>query len=202
MSDDPVTFADAFGPSGAIFREGSNGPRTYRLLLWRCFSALSGGGRPLLGVVMKNPSKAGEHEDDPTIRVLLRIAYNAGAGGILVGNLVPYVATDPRDMLRAYQARNTTREANHEWGALWEQHRYELWRLRAHCPRVLVAWGNLERDLRDLASTALLALSKPRYAGEVLTLGCNRDGSPHHPLRIRLDQPLLSYWQARQRRSA
>jgi hypothetical protein len=189
-----ISFADAFGGSGAIFHPGINGPKTYRLLLWRCFARESGGSLPMLGVCMKNPSVAGEQEDDATVRVLLRIAHEAGAGGIIVGNIIPYVATEPRDMLRAYRARNANLEMHREWHTMWGAAAHEMWRLRAHCPRVLVAWGNLERDLREVAATVQLSLSRPHYAGEVLMLGRNRDGSPHHPLRIRLGRPLEPWW--------
>jgi hypothetical protein len=149
-------------------------------LLWRVFDA----SRPLLGVVMKNPSVASEDTDDPTVRVLLRIARNEGAGGIVVGNLVPYVATDQREMLRAYRRRGYSSKLYQEWGSMWGEQAVQMARLRHECPRVLLAWGKLPRDL--CARAAVLRWSEPPYFREPLTLGLNKDGSPHHPLRVQL----------------
>jgi hypothetical protein len=171
-----------FNGSGAIFHPGSNGERTFRLLLWRVFDP----SKPLLGVVMKNPSVASEDTDDPTVRVLLHIARDEGAGGIVVGNLVPYVATDQREMLRAYRSRCANAEIFRAWCRMWEEQSVQMARLRHECPRVLVAWGKLPRDLRNMAAVLLWSLSESPSCGELLTLGRNKDGTPHHPLRVRL----------------
>lgn len=190
-SAEQISWAEAFGPSGAIFRCDGR----YRLLLWRTFGLRHG---PPLGVIMKNPSRAGVHEDDNTIRVLLRLAYEVDAGGILVGNLVPHVATNPREMVRALRERNKNASSRDEWIAMRDANCWELQRLRLHCQRVLVAWGRLEHEmLRKLASTALLNLSQPHWKGEVLVIGRNRDGSPHHPLRTKTRGIQLQPWGTR-----
>jgi hypothetical protein len=49
--------------------------------------------------VMHNPSTADHNHDDPTIRRCIGFAKSWGYGGIFVGNLSPYRATNPSELL-------------------------------------------------------------------------------------------------------
>src|ERR1035441_4905977 len=50
---------------------------------------------PEVCFVMLNPSKAGENDDDPTVRRCMGFAERWGFSGIIVVNLIPVIATDP-----------------------------------------------------------------------------------------------------------
>ena len=67
----------------------------YRYRLWRIWDER----KPLCMFVMHNPSKADGNMDDPTIRRCVGFAASWGYGGIYIGNLSPYRATNPKDML-------------------------------------------------------------------------------------------------------
>lgn len=50
--------------------------------------------------IMLNPSTADGDVDDPTIRRCIGFAKSWGYGGIYVGNLFAYRATDPKELLK------------------------------------------------------------------------------------------------------
>lgn len=68
----------------------------YRYRLWRIWDD----SKPLCMFVMHNPSTADAQEDDPTIRRCVGFAKSWGYGGIYIGNLSPYRATKPTEMLK------------------------------------------------------------------------------------------------------
>ena len=55
--------------------------------------------KPFVYFVMHNPSTADSLLDDPTIRRCIGFAKSWGYGGIYVGNLYSYRATDPKELL-------------------------------------------------------------------------------------------------------
>lgn len=65
-----------------------------RFELWRIWDE----SLPKVLFVMHNPFTADENEDDPTIRRCIGFAKSWGYGGIYVGNLVAYRATNPKDL--------------------------------------------------------------------------------------------------------
>ena len=67
----------------------------YRYALWRIWD----GNKDFCMFVMHNPSTADANEDDPTIRRCIGFAKSWGYGGIYIGNLSPFRATNPKDML-------------------------------------------------------------------------------------------------------
>lgn len=66
----------------------------YRYKLWRIWDD----SKPKVLFIMHNPSTADADEDDPTIRRCIGFAKSWGYGGIYVGNLSPYRATDPYEL--------------------------------------------------------------------------------------------------------
>lgn len=66
----------------------------YRYKLWRVWD----NSKPLVLWVMHNPSKANEVDTDPTITRIINFSKSWGYGGIYVGNLSPYRATNPDDL--------------------------------------------------------------------------------------------------------
>lgn len=76
--------------SGAIFSDCGK----YRFSLFRIWDR----SKPFVYFMMHNPSTADASEDDPTIRRCIGFAKSWGYGGIYVGNLYSYRATDPKEL--------------------------------------------------------------------------------------------------------
>ena len=95
------TMGQGLTASGAVFSPCER----YRYKLWRVWDP----ARPLGCVMflMLNPSTATDTEDDPTIRRCIGYARSWGYGGLYVGNLFAYRATDPADLRRADSSRRT-----------------------------------------------------------------------------------------------
>src|SRR5215217_1316798 len=85
--------------------EGTTSPRgaeisacgKNRYKLWRLWDF----SKPYCLFIMHNPSTADADQDDPTIRRCIAFAKSWGYGGIYVGNLIPYRATNPKDLIIA-----------------------------------------------------------------------------------------------------
>jgi hypothetical protein len=136
--------------------------------------------RPLLGFVMLNPSKANATQDDPTIRRCLGFAARGNYGGIMVANLSPWRATDPRDLRRALRTGSLT-------NAMLRENLNALEYLRAECPIVVLGWGaNLPRDL--VGDVRWVERNFAAWA-----LGRTKGGEPRHPLFVRRDAPLTPW---------
>lgn len=75
---------------GAILSECGK----YRYRLWRIWDE----SKPKVLFVMHNPSKADDRKDDPTITRCIAFARSWGYGGLYVGNLFAYRATDPKEL--------------------------------------------------------------------------------------------------------
>lgn len=57
-------------------------------------------GLPTLAWIMLNPSKADGTDDDPTMGKVIEFTRLAGYGCCVVVNAFPFMATDPKDLLR------------------------------------------------------------------------------------------------------
>lgn len=130
--------------------------------------------------VMLNPSTAGTHVDDPTIRRVRGFTLREGYAGFVVVNVWALRATDPRDLHKrrgAFEPENIDR--------VWR----EVWRRD-----VVVAWGaNVSRG--PGLQRVQLAL---RVASSVRCLGLTRSGQPRHPLMLRKDTPLVPWHSGRE----
>ena len=162
--------------------------------------------RPVLVVVMLNPSRADHEKDDPTVRRVVAFAKHHGYGGILILNLYTLIATDPQT-LRAWpcppdlhdpEAQHVDPESGSgdyrqiqgadevfEWATdnLAFEH-------AAGAPRdVLVAWGAAKGIQKRVDEVVAILRGKGRPA-RLVCLGKNADGSPRHPLYLAKDTPL------------
>ena len=122
--------------------------------------------------IMLNPSTADANEDDPTIRRCIGFAKSWGFGALHVGNLFPFRATDPMELL------TTTEHITHP------QNIAHLMNMAESSKLVVYAWGNapvVNRILKrkDMLSYKPLAdITDPHY----IDLG--KDGTPKHPLYL------------------
>ena len=151
--------------SGAEFSEC----RKYRYALWRIWDA----GKPFVMFVGLNPSTANEHDNDPTIKSVMRIAQNNGFGGVYMVNCFPYISTDPKAL---NEFGNTA--SNDHW----------LYKSAAKCKDIVFAWGSFDvvKELgRDIELKGMFPNAK--------ALHVNKDGSPKHPLYCKSNTDLISF---------
>lgn len=157
--------------SGAEFSED----RAYRHLLWRIWDV----SKPLLCLIMLNPSEAGDIESDPTVTRQIERAKRLGCGGLLVVNAFDIVATDPKDMKRhpmpfSEKADISIRRAAEraiESGGI-----------------VIVAWGHNAAHLNRHKKMLALLEGIPLYSVAV-----TKDGFPGHPLYVGYDVAPVRY---------
>lgn len=145
---------------------------TYRFMLSRIWDE----DRGLLGWIGLNPSIAGKDNDDPTVRRMWGFTKRFGYGGFIVGNLNPYIATDPKEM----DPFHTSFEENDE----------HLRRMAARCVRVVACWGasNVHPD------RAVKVVEMFRKGGVPLyCLGTTKFGRPRHPLYLAAKTELVLF---------
>jgi len=161
MLHDPTLYCEGF-------RLAEFSPdRQYRYVLVRRWARDS-----MLACIGLNPSTADESVDDPTVRRWVGFARRQGFGGIVVGNLYGYRATDPRALWSVQDPVGPGNDA-------------ALRRIGAACRTVLVSWGAVPR-CRDRVYD-VMALLRGR---NVVSLGRTKAGWPRHPLYCRADEPL------------
>jgi hypothetical protein len=146
-------------PSGAIFSED----RKYRYVLWRIWNR----DKPAVIFIGFNPSKASEHQDDPTVIKVANYAKAWGYGSIYCGNLFAVIGqniaiTNPSVAIGS------------------ENDSYLLHLKLLHlkrCPGIiLVGWGNFGQH-SDRPKAVLELLGDPVYCLDTTKYGC-----PVHPL--------------------
>jgi hypothetical protein len=145
---------------GADFSECRN----YRYRLWRIWDT----ALPKVMFIGLNPSKAGEFNDDPTIRRVVRIAKNLGYGGVYMMNCFAYISTDPKLL----KINPMSKE--------WNDNMLTI--IASRCQDVIFAWGNFDivkSTGRDLELIEMFPNAK--------ALHINKNGSPKHPLYVRGD---------------
>lgn len=140
---------------------------------------------PIMLFVMLNPSTANSDFDDPTIRRCRGYARREGAGSLEVVNLVPWRATNPRDLLGTWHS--------------WQKPAIEAENLRwirqaaVRADTVICAWGAFVAtlDAKCGARPAPDVLQAIADAGrQPLCLGLTGAGHPKHPLYVDGDAPL------------
>lgn len=146
------------------------------------------GDMPPLGFVMLNPSTADADVLDPTVRRCVGFAKRQNAGGVMVCNLSPYRATNPRDLLGV------------DLGVSHDEQAAALVDLFSRCLLVVVAWGAgvdtyFSEDDRLAAPLLVAAAHKAAGGGfPIARLGPpTAAGHPRHPLYLRSDTPLVTH---------
>ncbi len=158
---------------------------SYRYLLTRNITATS--NRVLL-VCMLNPSTADEEKNDPTISRVCRLAENGGYGRLLVLNLLGVRATNPMDI---WSHENPQGIDN------WKTWEYVLKDLVPERDNVCVAWGRAPVARNQLCQFIPALVEASFYlkvwTQPLMTWVKNADGSPRHPLYIKVHTKLQPY---------
>lgn len=138
----------------------------YRYRLGRQWSQAA----PVLFIGL-NPSTADADKDDPTVRRMMGFARAMGAGGILIGNLSPYRATNPMYL---------------PWSDPPEIERENLRCIAdmATGNTVIVAWGSHSHG-RNRVAGVMATLGQVDCVPQCF--GLTGNGSPKHLLYLRSD---------------
>ena len=146
--------------------------RNYRYALWRKWDA----AKPDAMIIGLNPSTADETDDDPTVTRCIAYARSWGYGGLCIGNLFAFRATEPADLLLVVDPIGPE---NNEW----------LIKLARHAGVVVAAWGN--HGSHSGRSEQIIQLIPALHY-----LKINKTGEPAHPLYLKADlrpKPLETY---------
>jgi len=138
--------------------------RTRRYVLTRRWK---GGGAGTVAFIGLNPSTADGRRDDHTVRTCWLRALAWGYDALVLVNLYPLVATDPRDLRRDTGRIEQVNDAT------------VLGRATA-ADRVLAVWGS-PRNTADRARARRISELVAERGVELFCLARNRDGSPRHP---------------------
>lgn len=148
---------------------------------WRLDRKWGPGGRVLW--IMLNPSTADGEQDDPTIRKCVGFSQRWGCGGLVVCNLAPHRATDPRELPGLmYEDGQDGRDWKHE-------NRARVLGATEDVELVVAAWGAHAAtcDLEEAAEDLLYELVLLR---DVHCIGRTKAGLPRHPLMVAYSTPL------------
>lgn len=128
-------------------------------------------------VCMSNPSTAGAHDDDATIRNLIALVRALGYPGFTVVNWLPYVATKPADLFAWRDALLKSDVVAYE--AIHSLALRIVAQLAPLAPACFVAWGHLVPLVPH--TQAMLRVLSCDHRRDLLAFGLNKDGAPKHP---------------------
>lgn len=156
--------------------------RRHRYLLVRDLGSMMSTGPPrTITFCMLNPSTADEGRDDPTIRRCIGFATRWGYERLLIVNLSPYRATDPKDLF-----------ANADFG---DDHHVKInpfyvGSAAGQSETFVAAWGahGPRVEPSKLVLDSLLAFDHPMRC-----LGLTAEGHPRHPLYVPNDTKLEEF---------
>ena len=126
-----------------------------------------------------NPSRAGAHRDDPTLRRLIAFGTRWRYHRLVVVNLFARISPSPGALQRCSDpVGDRTDAVLQHWMEDWADHpSWDLW----------LGWGTrgalFQRDQAMLAKLEP-ALQSRRAGAWPLTLGSTRSGQPRHPLYV------------------
>lgn len=124
-----------------------------------------------------NPSQANEYDNDPTIRRAIGFARDGGAGGLIMVNLYPLIATDPRVLFRLLQTNPKAVSDSENALAITLAAR--------GCARFICAWGAaVERDSTAMAYASAITSYLRTLNVQPYVLRLTKHGQPEHPLRL------------------
>lgn len=137
--------------------------KQYRYLLKRVWQP----DKPMVTFIGLNPSIADKTTDDPTIRRCVNFAKSWGYGGLFMGNLFAYVATNPSELTKAL---DSVGELNDNY----------LLTMVTKSELVIAAWGNWGSYLgRDKAVIKMIP--------NLHCLKMTKQNQPSHPLYLKAD---------------
>jgi hypothetical protein len=137
--------------------------RKFRYLLTRTWDER----KPIMGLIMLNPSIADEEEDDNTITRCIQLAKQQDFGAIWVCNVYAFIATDPKSLKAAGYPEGPDNN-------LYLEH------LISNVSILVCAWGN-EGHKGDIENIAYLA---KHYGVPTFAFAVNQYGQPRHPLYL------------------
>lgn len=114
--------------------------------------------------IMLNPSTANAYEDDATIRRCVAYSTAWGYGAILVGNVFPYRATDPRELTGA------DRDGVGNW--------LHIRQMSLEASLIVCAWGANPLCVHSRENVVRCVHDRP-----IRCLGLSPTGAPFHPLQ-------------------
>lgn len=135
-----------------------------------------------------NPSTADAENDDPTIRRCIRFARDWGYGGLLMGNLFAYRATNPKDLPNLHSDTRLSPVGEYKAKGQWAYDRESVndkWlkHMGAEAGIIIAAWGATPMPL----GWGNRAYQVHAELGHVHALGFTKDGHPRHPLYVKAD---------------
>ena len=138
----------------------------YRPLLWRRW-----GSGEWWCVVGQNPSTADGQVDDPTLRRVMGLCRDGGAGGVLLVNLFDFRATHPVDCRAALARGEALGPDCDAWVA----------RASSGAARTICAWGQVHRTRLERVERVVELLGGP---GRLEAWATTAEGWPRHPLYL------------------
>lgn len=127
---------------------------------------------PKVLFIMLNPSTADAENDDATIRRCIDFAKRWGFGGLFVGNLWAYRATDPKEL------KNTPEIEGEEPMALRMINDSHIDNMARQCQAVIFAWGT-----HKYAFEWRVNHLKDRFKTP-MAITISKHGKPCHPLYL------------------
>lgn len=186
--------AQSPGPTEPIVRSAEiEGP--YRWTMTRAW-----GAGPKIVWVLFNPSDADGQQDDPTTLRMMGFSYRWGFGSMMVGNVYPFIAPKPRDLVawrltfdhKAHEALGMplweTGLDRGSWAAFLHNQRIVSDMIDEHTT-VVAAWGlgPIEADLENFLFGVRMMVDDDEHGNVPIAppwhcIGTTSDGSPIHPL--------------------
>ena len=131
--------------------------------------------KPMVMFIMLNPSVANHLQDDPTVRRCVNFAKSWGYGGLFIGNLFPFVATNPKDLEIAQNPHGLN-------------NRDYIKEMMEQSDIVIIAWGNSK--IADQSEKIFEGID---LKGKLHYLELSKTGSPKHPLYLKKDTQPKKY---------
>ncbi len=157
---------------------GFNEDRTRRLWLLRRWNQQ----KPCYAYIGLNPSIAGDHTDDPTVKKLMGFTDRFGGGSYILFNTNDLIATDPRDLFRAGKNGNSS-ENYQNMVAMLDDYKPEkivlMWGTNGH-------WGNGAKAVLGM----LRSMNIEPWCFKMTT-----EGHPYHPLYLSYTTQLIRFRQ-------
>ena len=126
-----------------------------------------------------NPSTADASVNDPTCAREWNFSLREGFSGMMKGNVGDYRATDPKSLLVPGVVASSPANLP------------SLLEAAKGASLVVLCHGKLNRALVEPAREILAALRAHEI--RIMCFGTNADGSPKHPLYLRLDSKLVEF---------